>query len=201
MGMKHNWRRRAARMLLLAGGLAVAQGLYIPAKAVLAQQLMAQAWSRAQHGEVQARPWAWADTWPVARLQVPRLRVDQFVLSDSSGRSLAFGPGLLDSADGLRVIAGHRDTHFRWLQVLQPDDRLELEYADGRRLHFAVLRQEVHDAAETELALTGDFAETLVLVSCYPFDAIAAGGSLRYVVVARALPQPLPETGPKQYLL
>ena len=87
------------------------------------------------------------------------------------------------------------------LQVLQPDDRLELEYADGRRLHFAVLRQEVHDAAETELALTGDFAETLVLVTCYPFDAIAAGGSLRYVVVARALSQPLPEIRPKQYLL
>jgi sortase A len=41
--------------------------------------------------------------------------------------------------------------------------------------------------SERDLALARDVdAPTLTLVTCYPFDAIRAGGPLRYVVTARA---------------
>jgi len=41
---------------------------------------------------------------------------------------------------------------------------------------------EIADARTTDLRL--DDGTSLVLVTCYPFDAIDAGGPLRYVVTA-----------------
>ena len=70
------------------------QGSYIHAKAKLAQSLIRGAWEKTLAGQKEVRPWPWADTWPVARLIVPRLKVDLFVLAGSSGRTMAFGPGL-----------------------------------------------------------------------------------------------------------
>jgi sortase A len=40
------------------------------------------------------KPWPWADTWPVARIAVPRLSVQAVVLAESSGQALAFAGGL-----------------------------------------------------------------------------------------------------------
>ena len=41
----------------------------------------------------ETKPWAWADTWPVARIEVKRLNARAIVLAGSSGQALAFGPG------------------------------------------------------------------------------------------------------------
>jgi len=47
------------------------QGAYIYAKAEVAQVLLRRAWDKTLAGERQVRLWAWADTWPVARLRLP----------------------------------------------------------------------------------------------------------------------------------
>ena len=52
-------------------------GLWIQAKAELAQVLLERAWEKTLAGEARARPWPWADTWPVARLRIPSSGVDQ----------------------------------------------------------------------------------------------------------------------------
>jgi len=69
------------------------QGSYIQAKAWLAQVLIKQAWARTLEGEAQAKPWPWADTWPVARITVPGRDIERFVLAGANGRTIAFGPG------------------------------------------------------------------------------------------------------------
>ncbi len=84
-------------LAVIAVGL-MAKGLWLPAKAELAQILLASAWDRHLSGEATAKPWPWADTWPVARLVVPRLRESQFVLRGASGRNMAFGPTHLDNS-------------------------------------------------------------------------------------------------------
>ncbi len=58
--------RRLAITLVVGGSLLLGSGLYLPAKAALAQVLMRQAWSETEFDPV--RPWPWAETWPVARL-------------------------------------------------------------------------------------------------------------------------------------
>ena len=124
--------RRTAYALLLLAAATAAQGLWIPAKAALAQVLLDEAFARGQAGEPRATPWPWSDAWPVARLRSPRHGSDLVVLSDASGRSLAFGPGHLSGTPlpgdpGTSVIAGHRDTHFAFLRRLEPGDALLVE--------------------------------------------------------------------------
>ncbi len=156
-------------------------------KAVLAQTLLRDAWAATLHGQNQVPPWPWADTWPVARLRAPQHDQDLVVLAGASGRTLAFGPGQLSGTPapgqpGRTVIAGHRDTHFAFLRDIRPGDELQLQGADGTTHRFQVSGTRVADSRSEQLAL--DAATELVLVTCYPFDAVDAGGPLRLLVFA-----------------
>ena len=177
--------------LLCLGFWQLGQGAYIPAKAWLAQELMLRAWNRAGAGAERPAPWPWADTWPVARLFARSGKVDLIVLSGSSGRTLAFGPGHLSASSlpgerGNAVIAGHRDTHFSFLQHVQVGETLIIEMIDGRQHAYTVVGADVVDSRRGSLLLDTDEA-FLSLVTCYPFDAREAGGPLRYVVTARKI--------------
>ena len=70
----------AVSCLLCLGFWQLGQGAYIPAKAWVAQELMQRAWHRSLNGELQAAPWPWADTWPVARLTAKDGDVELIVL-------------------------------------------------------------------------------------------------------------------------
>ena len=166
------------------GGAAV-----IKAKAWLAPILIQQAWQQTLlSGGEAVKPWPWADTWPVARLWVPALAVERLVLAGDSGNALAFGPGharasaVLGSA-GLAVIGGHRDTHFAFLSNIEPGHRIQLELPGGEQRHYRVRASRIVDASAETLSHSG-VSERLLLVTCYPFDALRAGGPLRYVVSA-----------------
>ena len=73
-------KRLLVALLIALGGWQFGHGAWIQAKAWLAQVLIAQAWQRVLAGEVHAKPWPWADTWPVARLSVPSLGIERYVL-------------------------------------------------------------------------------------------------------------------------
>ena len=182
----------AALLLPLAGfGLwQIGEAAAIHAKAALGQILLERAWSRSAAGEEEARPWPWADTWPVARLVAPDQGEDLIVLADSSGRTLAWGPGLVDPGGplgdaGRTVISGHRDTHFRFLSTIQAGNALDLHTADGRVRRYRVLATEVAHHRMADLS-PYTAAPMLTLVTCYPFDDIWPGGPLRYLVHAQA---------------
>ncbi len=185
---QRRWTRLAIIALAVVGVWQVASGAYIHAKAWLAQQLIASAWMRTLEGEREVKPWPWADTWPIARLKVIDGGVDLYVLADASGRSLAFGPGHMNGTAaigaGNTVIAGHRDTHFEFLRDLQPGDELTLQTADGRQWNLQLNETHVIDSRHERLQFD-DAAATVTLLTCYPFDAIAPGGPLRYVAIAR----------------
>jgi len=176
--------------LAAAGAWQVGEGATIHAKAMLAQTLLKSAWGETQNGQGPVRPWPWADTHPVARLTVPRLRVDQMVLAGASGRTLAFGPGHLDGtaapgAPGHSVITGHRDTHFRFLRDLRIGDTVRIETAAGAARDYTVRAHRMVDVSEARLALDTE-TPVLTLATCYPFDALVPGGPLRYLVTAVA---------------
>lgn len=183
-------------LLLALGGAQLGWAGWIHAKALLAQVLLARAWADTLEGARAVKPWPWADTYPVARLRVPALGIEQIVLSGASGRTLAFGPAHLDGtappgAPGHSVLSGHRDTHFRFLRDLAPGTALHLQAADGAWSRYRVAGSEVIDARAARFH-PGGGRRVLTLVTCYPFDAIEPGGPLRYLVFAEAasdLPQ------------
>lgn len=175
--------------LPLCGVWQIGQGAYIHSKAFLAQILLEAAWAETLRGDKEVRPWPWADTWPVSRLTVPSLGISRIVLAGASGASLAFGPGhLFGTAEpgntGYSIIAGHRDTHFRFLEDIKADDLIVVQSASNSFYRYQVSNIEIID--ETEVRYFTDTHDTvLILVTCYPFDAIIPGGSLRYIVIAR----------------
>ncbi len=185
--------------LALTAALFLGQSAWIIAKAQVAQVLLEKAWDRARAGEVAPRPWRWADTWPVARLRVPRLGIDEIVLAGASGRTMAFGPAHLagtarPGSAGNVVLAGHRDTHFRFLRALRPGDEILLETADGWQLRYVMEATAVID--EHDLGVAGPTSQpSLTLITCFPFDAAAPGGPLRFAARARAV-EPFPRVRP-----
>lgn len=189
------WRKVAGRALvaclLCLGFWHLGSGAYIPAKAWLAQELMQRAWLRAGRAVERPAPWPWADTWPVGRLTAKTRGVDLIVLAGGSGRTLAFGPGHLSASampgeTGNAVIAGHRDTHFRFLRDVEAGELLSIESSEGQKHVYKVLATDVIDARKASLVLDTD-AAMLTLVTCYPFDAREPGGPLRYIVTAKML--------------
>jgi len=186
-------------LVLLALGVGfLAAGGRIYAKAKLAQLLLHRAWVDTGATGAPVKPWPWADTWPVARLEVPAHGVDLIVLAGVSGRTLAFGPGHLPGSAppgqrGNTVLSGHRDTQFRFLADLAPGDELRLLTPDGRSRGYVVREARVVDADDTSV-LVEDGRPRLTLVTCFPFDAVVPGGPLRYVVEAES---PDPPSSPR----
>ena len=183
-------------VLLMASilGLAfwqIGRGAYIPTKAWVAQEMMQRAWRRAERGDEQAAPWPWADTWPVARLSAPGGEVELIVLEGGSGRTLAFGPGhlsvsVLPGERGNSIIAGHRDTHFQFLQHVREGEAIQVDLPDGRSHLFRVVGIDVVDSRRGSIVLDTE-TPMLSLVTCYPFNSRDAGGPMRYVVSAEMI--------------
>jgi sortase A len=179
----------AAALLFAVGTWELGQGIWIHAKAQLAQHLLQRAWERTLRGEAGAKPWPWADTSPVARLKVPAHGVDLVVLAGVSGRTLAFGPGYAPEgaavgAPGTGIVTGHRDTHFRFLREVRAGEEILLEAPGRAPARFRVEALSVVDA-RTAVIRSDPSSTSLVLMTCFPFDALRPGGPLRYVVSAR----------------
>ncbi len=185
------WRCQA--VLVLVGGAfwLLASAGWIEMKATLAQHLIGRAWAASSVRGEPVKPWPWADTWPVARLQVPRHGQDLYVLAGVSGQALAFGPGfeqasVLPGRPGVSVIAGHRDTHFAFLRDLEPGTLIKVEMPGDQPQEYRVTTRDVIDSARESLALHRRGPSRLLLVTCYPFDSLGASGSLRLVITAIA---------------
>ncbi len=181
---------RVLLLLLSSSATLLVFGLWIPIKAVVAQELLALAWAESQARQTETRPWPWADTWPVARMALPDLNQSMIVLEGTHGESLAFGPGRVTGVapgEGPVIIAGHRDTHFRQLNELEPGSRIRLQDRDGQWQNYQVEASRVVDSRHEQIDTQRLSPDTLLLVTCYPFDSLDAGGPLRYVVAARRL--------------
>jgi len=180
---------RLLLLLMTSSAVMLVFGLWIPLKAVMAQELLEIAWAESQAQQTESRPWPWADTWPVAKLSMPGLGDSMIVLAGVHGESLAFGPGQMMGVQGQQgavIIAGHRDTHFRPLKHLEPGNELRLQSRDGRWQGYRVHETRIVDSRSEFIDTRQLSADTLLLVTCYPFDSMDAGGPLRYVVEAHA---------------
>lgn len=127
----------------------------------------------------------------IAKLTIPRLETDLYVVEGDGVRQLRLGPGHLSGTAmpgdiGNCIIAGHRDTHFRVLKDIRRGDEIVLQTHDGEYTYRVRTTQIVSPRDIQPLRPTKD-AE-LHLVTCYPFyylgsapkrfivDAILEGG-------------------------
>jgi sortase A len=174
-------------LLAFTGLILFGQGAYIHAKALLAQVLLERAFEKTIATGRETKPWSWADTWPVARIEVKRLGARAIVLAGSSGQALAFGPGHVEQTPdagerGVAVYSAHRDTHFAFLKNVALGDEIDVTRRDGQTFRYRVDTTSVvrFDASGIDPLAGG---HELVLSTCWPFEALTQGPE-RYLVHA-----------------
>ncbi len=188
---ERTWLRSPLSLLsivvMACGFILLGQGVWIHAKAYAAQILLERAFTQSIVTGETVKPWAWADTWPVARIEAPRLAASTIALNGASGQALAFGPGHLQNTpqageQGTAVYAAHRDTHFAFLKDVEKGDLIRITRTDGKTYTYRATQMSVArwDEAQIDVHASGSH---LVLATCYPFDAVTQG-PLRYLVYA-----------------
>lgn len=180
----------AAIVIGLAGLILSAQGVWMHAKASLAQLLLERAFAETLRTGADTKPWSWADTWPIARIEVPRLRANAIVLHGSSGQALAFGPGHVEhtpqaGSPGTAVYSAHRDTHFRFLKDVAAGDEIVVTLRTGGVHRFRVTATSVVRWDRSGIDPFAD-GHNLILATCWPLDS-KFPGPMRYLVHAERM--------------
>jgi sortase A len=108
----------------------------------------------------------------IGRIEIPRLGLSEVVMegSDASTLRRAVGhvPGTpLPGQEGNTAITGHRDTFFRPLRKIRPDDLIKLTTLQGEFL-YRVVSTGIVDPGDVEV-LDSTGRQELTLVTCYPF--------------------------------
>jgi sortase A len=176
--------------IVLVALLVIVNSLWLPTKAWLSQQLILFSWQQAVNEQHSPAPWPWADTYPIAKMSLPRLNHQLVVLMGADPSTLAFSAGMYHQFSTLNrlspvVIAGHRDSHFAFLEDIQMKDIIMLSDNKGKNHLYQVEEISIVDSSQEDLIVKDE--PELTLVTCYPFKALEAGSSLRYVVKAKLL--------------
>ena len=81
------------------------------------------------------------------------------------------------------ILAGHRDSHMQFMSELNIGDKIELMMSDGVLKTYIISGTEVSDKTEVALSPVTLGRESLILTTCWPFNAIKSGDQ-RYLIFA-----------------
>jgi sortase A len=112
---------------------------------------------------------------PIGVIEIPRLGLSSVVLESDDIEALLFGVGHLADTPlpwraGNSVLAAHRDTFFRGLGGIRPQDVIRIRAGD-RELSYHVRETKIVDPTDVEV-LAPTKAATLTLITCYPFHYV-----------------------------
>ena len=172
--------------LLAGGGYFSFQAIKIEVKATVAQVLLDHAWNKSLKENKPYKPWSSFDGSPILKLEIPRYNISQIVLEGTSGQALAFGPAFhqesfLPSSNKITAISSHRDSHGEYIKNLEIGDILKLQDLDNNWHTYKIEEFLIVNVKE---AVTINKRNRLLLITCYPFEALLSGTPLRYIVSA-----------------
>ena len=122
----------------------------------------------------------------IGRMSIPRLHlaaiVEEGVDDLTLSRAVGHIPGTaLPGETGNIGVAGHRDTFFRALKDLRPEDRIDFATRVGH-FHYTVESLRVVDPSDVSVLEPGE-GRTLTIVTCFPFHYIG-NAPRRFIVRA-----------------
>jgi sortase A len=108
----------------------------------------------------------------IGRINIPRLALSVIVMEGTSSKTLRRAAGhiagtALPGQPGNVGISGHRDTFFRPLKNIEPNDTIMLTTTAGE-YRYRVLSTTIVEPDDVTVLDPGD-KDTLTLVTCYPF--------------------------------
>lgn len=127
----------------------------------------------------------------MAKLTIPRLHGQWFVVEGAEDSTLRLGPGHLEGTafpgeKGNCVIAGHRDTQFRSLKDIRKGDEIVLSTSVGES-RYRVTGYDIVKPTDTR-SLDDTPTAMLNLVTCYPFYYV--GNAPNRFIVHAEMEQP-----------
>jgi len=181
----HVATRRAARVLLAVGLLALMYAAYVVADATAYQALEQRHFERAKADTTAAAAPAEGD--PMGEIRIPRLGLTAMFAQGDSAAILQHAVGhvadtALPGAVGNVVLAGHRDTFFRPLKGVRAGDVITLRTGAGEFEYLVESTTVVPPSAVDVLQARG--GRTLTLITCYPFGYLGSAPD-RFIVRAR----------------
>jgi sortase A len=125
----------------------------------------------------------------VGELNIPRLHVSVMVFEGDDAGILEIGAGHIPGTalpydTGNIGIAAHRDTYFRSLGVIHPNDVITLRTPAGTS-RFAVTKTEIVQPLDVGVIAQAP-GRDLTLVTCYPFSYIG-NAPQRFIVHAQKI--------------
>jgi sortase A len=183
------------KILLIIGCLLCIHGSWLPIKALLSEALISYSWHQTVELQQKNKPWPWADTYPIAELSFVRLNKNIVVLNGGDPTTLAFSAGAIAPFNQPMstqpfVVAGHRDSHFSFLDEVYMNDIISLADKHGQSQLYQVEAIDIVDASNGELPILADDS-SLVLITCYPFSSFgtdtSSNSNERYVITAKLL--------------
>jgi sortase A len=123
---------------------------------------------------------------PIGRIEIPRLHVSTIIRAGSDARTLRLAVGYipgtaLPGEPGNIGLAGHRDTFFRRLRDIRPDDEIRI-VTPGGSYTYRVERTRIVNPTDVWV-LDPTPRPALTLVTCYPFTYIGSAPQ-RFIVRA-----------------
>ena len=178
-----------AALLAATGAWTIATLFWGDSVSWLRQALLARAWERSVAVGRHVKPWPWADAWPVARLTVPLLGIERYVLSAGDGVA---GPGArhmggtaLPGEAGNSVIGSLQGRDLAFLRDLPAQTTIEVESMDGQGHRYTV--RYAHGLDPRDVWITKqEGPERLTLITCSPPGARRSSEAQCYVVSAFA---------------
>jgi sortase A len=125
----------------------------------------------------------------IGELSVPRLRLSVIVFEGDDAGILKNGAGHIPATalprdSGNTGIAAHRDTYFRPLQRIRPNDTITFK-TPRETLRYTVSRTEIVQPSDIGVLAKAP-GRDLTLVTCYPFHFVGSAPE-RFIVHARRI--------------
>ena len=176
-------------LLVIGGGYIAYEGLKIELKAKVGQVLLQHAWNKTLQTGKYFQPWPSFDGKPILLLEIPSHNISQIVLSGTSGQSLTWGPSLhlesfLPHERKVTIISSHRDSHGVYIKKLQLGEEIKLQDQYKKWHSYIIDDFFIINVHEEKITMENN-DQHLLLVTCYPFNAIRSGTPYRYVVSAK----------------
>jgi sortase A len=121
------------------------------------------------------------------RIEVPRLGISTVMRAGSDAKTLRLAVGHIPGTawpgePGNMGLAGHRDTFFRRLRDIRPDDEIRVVTAAGTYV-YKVSRTLVVEPRDVWVLDDAGNESLLTLVTCYPFTYVGSAPQ-RFIVRA-----------------
>ena len=173
---------------LIIGSVLLFKPSYYYLKGYITQYILHDIWNKNKSN--QKSLFEYLNLRPVGKLLKPDVNIDCIILDIINDKTLSYGLALFSNEVKTYnnnfniVIAGHRDSYFNNLRMIEKGDYLHLEHIEGKSSY--VVEDIVIDFPSNIEYVNKNIKNRITLITCYPFQYIGSA-PLRYIVIGKLL--------------